>query len=232
MPPKKKKTNNNTAPSTEMINSYELPGVKQFQKKHINPNYKNHGITVPFRGILIGSSGSGKTNLLLNLINQMPNTFNHIYVYTQAQEPIYDFLQEELGDVFSIYYSLDKLREADESKWYGQSLIVLDDMVNEKDQRCISEMYIRGRKIQGGISLLYLTQSYFKVPKTVRLQTQYIFILKVAGARDLNMILSEYGLSTTKDKMLQMYNHCCNRNIFGDLLLFESQLFFKASHQI
>ena len=90
-----------------IVNCYDLKGVKKHQTKHINPYFCNHRIKVPLRGVLIGSSGSGKSNLLMNIINQMQSTYNHIYVYTQAREPIYDFLREELpANVLTIKYSL------------------------------------------------------------------------------------------------------------------------------
>ena len=216
MPTKKKE------PNTDIVNCYSLKKVKKHATKYINPHFKTHGIKVVFRGLLIGSSGAGKTNLLMNIISQMAGTFNHIYIYTQAQEPIYTFLQEEIGPgLLTIRYDLNDLRTFDEDQYYGQSLVVLDDMVNEKDQKIIQELYIRGRKIAGGISLLYLTQSYFQVPKIIRLQCQYVFILKVSGQRDLKLILSEYSLSTTKEKLTQMYDYACNSSEFGQFFLID-----------
>jgi hypothetical protein len=172
--------------------------------------------------VLIGSSGSGKTNLLLNIINQFSNTFNHIYIYTQAVEPLYEYLESQLGpDMLTIKYSLNDCRTFNEKDYYGQSLIIWDDMCLEKDQKCISEMYIRGRKIAGGVSMLYLTQSYYKIPKVVRLQAEIVFILKVSGVRDLKMILSEYSLSATKEQLINIYEYCCNSGTFGSFMLID-----------
>jgi energy-coupling factor transporter ATP-binding protein EcfA2 len=188
--------------------------------KSINPNYNFHQISVPFRGLLIGSSGAGKTNLLMNIIVAMPKTFNHIYIYSKATEPLYDFLTSQLSsDLLTISYDLDDLRNFDDKNYYGQTLLVVDDMCLEKNQECISELYIRGRKICGGVSLLYLSQSYFKIPKTIRLQSDYIFILKVGAVRDLKMILSEYSLQATKQQLTNMYNYCCNSSQFGEFFL-------------
>jgi hypothetical protein len=218
---KKKKVTNNT---TGIVNFYSLDKVQKFQTKGINPNYKKHHIKVAFRAILVGSSGAGKTNVFLNILVQMANTFNHLYIYTRAQEPLYDYLVSQLGsDLLTIKYDLDSCRTFDEKNYYGQSLIVFDDMCNEKDQKCIEELYIRGRKIAGGCSLLYLTQSYYKVPKVVRLQTDYIFIIKVSGAKDLNMILSEYSLTATKQQLQKMYTYACINSEFGSFFLIDLQ---------
>ena len=189
--------------------------------KSVNPNLNRHHIKVPFRGMLIGSSGSGKTNLLVNLIHQFGKTFNHLYIYTRAEEPIYSMLAEQLEGMITISYDLNDLRSFDESKYVGQSLVVFDDMVNERDQKCIQELFIRGRKIAGGVSLLYLTQSYYQVPKIIRQQVQYVFILKVAGIRDLKMILSEYSLGATKAELTAMYDYCCGQGVFGDFMLID-----------
>ena len=216
MPPKTKKTN-------EITNFYELSKVKEFTTKSINPEYDTHHISVPFRGLLIGSSGSGKTNLLMNIIAIFKKTFNHLYIYTKAQEPLYDFLQSQIPeDMLTISYDLDDCREFDESDYMGQSLVIFDDMVNEKDQKCIQELYIRARKL--GCSMLYLTQSYFRVPKIIRQQCQYFWILKVSGQRDLKLILSEYSLGATKDQLVNMYNYCCNSGVFGQFFLIDLEV--------
>jgi ABC-type oligopeptide transport system ATPase subunit len=196
--------------NNELINFYELEGVKKLGNKYINPNYSFHKIEIPFRGVIIGSSGSGKSLTVMNLINAMPNTFNHIYIYTKAQEKLYDYIQQQLpADLLTISYNNlgDCQNHIENEVYYGQSLCIFDDMVNEKNQKCIEELYIRGRKIAGGISILYLSQSYFKIPKIIRLQCQYIFIIKVSGIRDLKLILSDYSLNTTTDELLKKYNY-------------------------
>jgi hypothetical protein len=81
-------------------------------------------------------------------------------------------------------------------------------LVLEKDQTRIEQMFIRGRKIAGGISIMYLTQSYFKVPKTIRINCTYIILKKLASTRDLNLILSDYNLGVTKDTLLELYKYC------------------------
>ena len=212
----KKKVQSDENDNNEIINFYELKKVKKLNKQSINPNYAQHGIKVPFRGLLIGSSGVGKTNLLLNIVNKMAGTFNHIYIYTKASEPLYDYLTSQLSsELLTIAYDLDSLRNFNDDNYYGQSLVIFDDMVNEKNQKAISELYIRGRKIKGGISLLYLTQSYFQVPKIIRVQCQYIFILKTGSNRDLKLILSEFSLNTSPEVLLKIYNYCCNSGNFG-----------------
>ena len=67
-------------------------------------------------------------------------------------------------------------------------LIVFDDMIadmmnNKKLNPVVTELFIRGRK--RNISVVFVTQSYFKVPKQVRLNTTHFFIMKIPNKREL-----------------------------------------------
>ena len=49
----------------------------------------------------------------------------------------------------------------------------------------------RGRKLN--ISLVFISQSYFKVPKTIRLNATHFFIMKVPNKRELQQIASSHS---------------------------------------
>ena len=57
---------------------------------------------------------------------------------------------------------------------------------NKKLNSIVTELFIRGRKLN--ISLVFITQSYFKVPKDVRLNTSHFFITKIPNKRELQQI--------------------------------------------
>ena len=92
---------------------------------------------------------------------------------------------EYSNDMQNVYknseeYSLGKKHEI---------LIVFDDMIakminNKKLNPVVTELFIRSRKLN--ISIVFSTQSYFKVPKEVRLNTTYFFIMKIPYKRELN----------------------------------------------
>ena len=152
--------------------------------KH-NPNWPyipDH----PYRILTTGGSGSGKTNALFNLINNQPD-IDIIYLYAKdPNEPKYQFLineRESIGlkyfndpqafieysnDMQDVYKNINHYNPNKENK----VLIVFDDMIadminNKKLNSIVTELFIRGRKLN--ISLVFITQSYFKVPKDVRL---------------------------------------------------------------
>ena len=82
-------------------------------------------------------------------------------------------------------------------------LIVFDNMIadminNKKLNSIVSELFIRGRKLN--ISLVFITQSYFKVPKDVRLNTTHFFIAKIPNKRELQQIVTNHPSNiNTKD---------------------------------
>ena len=54
---------------------------------------------------------------------------------------------------------------------------------NKKLNSIVTELFIRGRKLN--ISLVFITQSYFKVPEDVRLNTSHFFVVKFPNKREL-----------------------------------------------
>ena len=70
-------------------------------------------------------------------------------------------------------------------------------MCDEKKQEVVSEYFIFGRKL--GITSVYISQSYFKIPKTTRLQFSNLMLLKLSSMRDLNMVMAK-SKNKKKDK--------------------------------
>ena len=75
-------------------------------------------------------------------------------------------------------------------------LIVFDDMIadmlsNKKLNPIVTELFIRGRKLN--ISLVFITQSYFAVPKNIRLNSTHYFVMKIPNKRELQQIASNHS---------------------------------------
>ena len=64
--------------------------------------------------------------------------------------------------------------------------MISDIMANKKFQSIIKELFIRCRKLN--ISLVLITQSYFSVPKDVRLNSRHYLIMKINNKRELQNI--------------------------------------------
>ena len=87
-------------------------------------------------------------------------------------------------------------------------LIVFDDMIadimtNKKFQAIIKELFIRCRKLN--ISLVFITQSYFSVPKDVRLNSTHYLIMKISNKRELQNIVINHSADIDYKGFLKIY---------------------------
>lgn len=208
------------AHARQLVNFYETDEVKRLQPKYHNPHFSTHGINIPFRAVVCASSGSGKSNLVLNLLQQMNGTFNDVYLFCREKsEPLYEHLENSMKNPrtgkpnphLHIFEGLEEMNGWNLNTHFeehGQTLIVIDDMCNEKDQRQVCELYIRGRKLGRGVSLLYMSQSWFLVPRVVRLQSNLIILRRLGSSRDVSMILREVSLGVTIEELLDLYQRC------------------------
>ena len=69
-----------------------------------------------------------------------------------------------------------------------------------------TELFIRGRKLN--ISLVFITQSYFKVPKDVRLNTSHFFIAKIPNKRELQEIAVNHSSDINTKNFANIYRKC------------------------
>jgi len=98
-----------------------------------------------------------------------------------------------------------------------QSLIVMDDLLLEKIQKKLEQFFIRARKLN--CSLVYLSQSYFAVPKMVRMNLNYLIIKRLNTLQDLFRMMREYSLSVSKDTLVELYQHSIQDNLQDFLLV-------------
>ena len=176
-----------------------------------NENYKKHNkkrpciLDHPYRILIIGGSRSGKTNAMLNLIKEQDDIDKfHLYA-KDLSEPKYDCLIKKLKNA-GIKYLNDPNTFIESSNTMDdvyenindynpnrkrKILIVFDDMIadimtNTKFQAIIKELFIRCRKLI--ISLVFMTQSYFSIPKDVRLNSTHYLIMKINNKKELQNI--------------------------------------------
>ena len=188
----------------DVVNFYTVMSKKLLVKTK-NPNFKVHGINLPFRMVIVGGSGSMKTNSLLNLLFIMPDTFMRVDIITKNRdEPLYNFLSDKIKDGLKIHEGLRNLPDVDEFDKKDNSLIVLDDLCLEKDQSQISDFFIRARKV--GCSVVYLTQSWFKVPTVIRQNLTHIILKRIGSTRVIKAILKDYTLGVSVEQLLEIYN--------------------------
>ena len=90
-------------------------------------------------------------------------------------------------------------------------LIIFDDMIadminNNKLNSILTELFIRGRKLN--ISIAFITQSYFKVPKGVRLNSTHFFIMKIPNKRELQQTALNHSSDIDFKDFMNIYKKC------------------------
>ena len=179
----------------------------------------------PYRILMIRGSGSGKTNTLLNLINEQRD-IDEIYLYAKdLSEPKYEYLiknRENAGikhvndsnafiecsnTMDDIYENIDNYNPSRKRK----ILIIFDDMItdimtNEKFQSIIKELFIRCRKLK--ISLVFIPQSYFSVPKDVTLNSAHYFLMKINNKRESQNIAINHSADIDYKDFIKIYTEC------------------------
>ena len=92
-----------------------------------------------------------------------------------------------------------------------QTLIVFNDtiadmMTNKKCQAIIKELFIRCRKVN--ILLAFITQSYFSIPKDVRLNSKHHLIMKIDNKKELQNIAINHAAFIDYEDFVKIYREC------------------------
>ena len=84
---------------------------------------------------------------------------------------------------------------------------MIADMINNKKlDSIVTELFIRGREIN--ISLVFITQSYFRVPRDVRLSTTDFFIVKILNKRELQEIARDHLSDISTKDFTNIFREC------------------------
>ena len=164
----------------------------------------------PFRMLIIGPSGSGKTNTLLHLINDL-HPIDTIYLYAKdIHEPKYEYLinkREQAG-----YDVLDDINNHNKNR-DKKVLIVFDDMIADieynKNFKRIIKVFYRARKIN--VSIVFITQSYFRALKDARLNSTHYILMKIGNKKELKRIAEEKSGHLDYQDFLKIYNYCTRK---------------------
>jgi hypothetical protein len=192
---------------SEIINFYEhIP--KKYLDEVENPNEHLHNIKIPFRMCVVAPSGTGKTNFLLNLIkvfSQGQGTFADIAIITRNKdEPLYNYLSGEFEQI-QIKEGMSNTPKLDDMDKKYNHLVVWDDLVLSKNLQNVEEYYMRARK--KNCSVVFLSQSYYDIPKFIRKNSNYLVLLDLGGSkREQTAIMNEWSSDLSKEELKAVYN--------------------------
>ena len=186
-------------------------------KDDFSSNYKQKVSFMPdrcFRMLVCAPSGGGKTNVLLDMIYRLLY-FDEIYLYAKNLEQlkyqyllkIFEPINEEAGYNI-IETSNHEIRPVSELTDDNQKLIIFDDFVCEKNQKPLVDYFIRGR--HKNCSIVYLSQSYYKTPKDIRLNCSRFCIYEFPSNNEISMICRENNIDKENIKgQLKIHTPFC-----------------------
>ena len=103
--------------------------------------------------------------------------------------------------------------------------MIADNINNKKLNPVVTEVLIRGRKLT--ISMVFITQSYFKVPKEVSRNTTHFFIMKIPSKSELQQISLNHSSDIDFKHFMMIYKKCTAEPYFFYLMI---QLYYQTLH--
>ena len=109
-----------------------------------------------------------------------------------------------------VYQNIDDYKSSRKRK----KLILLDDMIadimsTKKFQVIIKELFIRYRKLN--IALAFITQSYFSVPKDMRLNSTHYLIMKTNNRKEFQNIAINHSVDIDYNNFVRIYRECTRK---------------------
>ena len=112
-----------------------------------------------------------------------------------------------MDDVYEKIHDYNSSRKRNILVFFGD--VIADIMTNKKFQSIIKELFIRCRKLN--ISLSFITQSYFSVPKDVRLNSTHCLIMKIINKRELQNIAINHSADIDYQDFIRIYRECTKK---------------------
>ena len=161
----------------------------------------------PFRMLIAAPSGGGKTNILTHMLRAPLLHYDQIFLYARNLEQekyqqlanLFDRLSAKVGyPILACSNDIDDILPLEALNSESQKIVVFDDFVTEANQKPIIDYFIGGR--HKNCSPIYLSQSFFNTPKSVRLNCSHFCIGDFPTKREQQTIASELGVSSEQYK--------------------------------
>ena len=164
----------------------------------------------PCNCVILGATGCSKTNLLFNILTLNP-VYEKIYIITKQPEEKYNFLLQKFPNDIKIFYQNDEYDLDQLIDGKRQVCCIFDDLI--KDNNYINEWFVRSRK--KNCSNFFLSHSYFKISKTLRLNIHYLILFKIPK-NQLAQVYIDQSINIEKEKF---YKIIFDLNRYENILL-------------
>lgn len=159
-----------------------------------------------FTMLMAGPRGSGKTNALCMMLTDPLIHYDRLYLYAKnLHQPKLQKLQQYFEKIAShpdwvssdppAHFSSSSIMPLSSLSENLDKVIVFDDFLeaSNDEKRIISEYFTQGRHKK--CSVIYLSQSYYRTPKDVRLNSTHFCIFAIPSSRERGSILRDLGVS-------------------------------------
>eukprot|EP01039_Chlorochromonas_danica_P011492 gene11492-12863_t len=181
--------------------------------KRADPTYPKHLIKQNSMMLVIGPTGSGKTNAVLEFLHRKNEQFFEIIIFTgsSSDEPLYQFLAGSI-DGLKLIDNVGELPRIDEYKDSDnkdlEKLIIFDDscMQDAKVLKEIQKWFMCARKL--GFTCIFLSQDYTSTPVFIRRNVHYLLLFRLADMNDVNRILAKQAMDIDVHTLKGMLSDC------------------------
>jgi len=201
---------------TDKITNWYLKLDKKNQDTPtVDKDFKDHFILPNSRIALIGGSGVGKTNILLELLHRKNGAFYEVIIFTSnPDEPLLRQLKEDMEgiQIYTDIKDVPELNTFDTKDAKKEKLIVFDDFItlNKKDMKKVEQYAIASRKF--GFTSLYMLQNYTSCPKLIMRQIEYFILFRLNDTVTINNIIKNHNIDQIpKELFMNMYLNATSR---------------------
>ena len=171
-----------------------------------NTNYKQLEKYIPdkpFRMLICGNSGCGKTNLLYHMIMKPLVYYDQVHLYAKnLEQEKYKHMIETMNDISRqvgyniVHYNNDEIKPVDSLDSDSQKIVIFDYFICDKNQKPLIDYFIRSR--HKNCSVIYLSQSFYTTPKDIRLNCSHYVVYDFPSINERDLVSRE--LNATKDQ--------------------------------
>lgn len=193
---------------SKLINFYELLPDELKVKKVPNIGFKNHGISMPCRILISGSSNQGKTLSILNYLKLAQDgkrgQYDRITVITKKLEPLYEYIKMKNPknvDIIEMADDDSELPTIESFNGNEQNFVIFDDLINEKHlMKDIKEFFTRGRKLKPyPLNMCFITQDFRETNNTIRKNVSHFWIFKPTTEREKAVMYQDLPILKNKE---------------------------------
>jgi hypothetical protein len=197
--------------------------IKNYDVPSIAKQYVKHGVLLGEgckRGLLVGGSGCGKTNVMLSLLEHVNGLrFENVYIYSKSLfQPKYEYLRKLLKPIRGLgYYEYEdgtQIMPPKDAK--NNSVFIFDDVVCDT-QSVIRDYFCFGR--HKSIDCFYLSQTYSSIPKQlIRDNANLIVIFKQDNTNLKHIYNDHVNVDMSFDEFKNLCSYCW-KNKYGFLVI-------------